>query len=200
MSQIIRPVLPSGRTRYVAGSGIATISDSSIALKPVIDEPSKPMPSSSAPSISDGVIAKLFRCPSMSVNQKRTYSTPSFSTASSTFLRAFGSDVARSLLSIIPICLSLLPESERSSSQKRTRQVDPLEPLDIAELVVHAAHRRVSQIVLCPKAGKARLLRRRDLRLLDRECDAAPSRGARDAGHRVLAGVVDVLLDEPVSH
>ena len=30
------------------------MSDSSIALKPVIDEPSKPMPSSSAPSISLG--------------------------------------------------------------------------------------------------------------------------------------------------
>ena len=34
--------------------GIATMSDSSMALKPVIDEPSKPMPSSSASSISEG--------------------------------------------------------------------------------------------------------------------------------------------------
>ena len=45
------------------------MSDSSIALKPVTDEPSKPIPSSSAPSTSSSVIAKLFRCPSMSVNQ-----------------------------------------------------------------------------------------------------------------------------------
>jgi hypothetical protein len=45
----------------VAGSGIATMSDSSIALKPVMDEPSKPIPSSSAPSSSAGVIEKLFR-------------------------------------------------------------------------------------------------------------------------------------------
>ena len=52
MSQIIRPVMPSGRTRKVSGSGIATMSDSSIALKPVMDEPSKPMPSSRAPSTS----------------------------------------------------------------------------------------------------------------------------------------------------
>ena len=37
------------------------MSDSSIALKPVIDEPSKPIPSFSAPSISLGVTAKLFR-------------------------------------------------------------------------------------------------------------------------------------------
>src|SRR3954465_980610 len=100
MSQIIRPVLPSGSTRYVAGSGIATMSDSSIALKPVIDEPSKPMPSSSAPSSSLVVIEKLFRCPSRSVNQSRTSSIPFSSTCLRTSFRAFGSDVARSLLSI----------------------------------------------------------------------------------------------------
>ena len=71
-SQIMRPTFASpsreGISRNVAGSGIATMSDSSIALKPVTDEPSKPMPSSSAPSTSSSVIAKLFRCPSMSVN------------------------------------------------------------------------------------------------------------------------------------
>ena len=87
--------------RNVAGSGIATMSDSSIALKPVIDEPSKPMPSSSAPCSSLRVIAKLFRCPSRSVNQRRTYSTFSSSTRFSTSCRASGSDVARALLSII---------------------------------------------------------------------------------------------------
>ena len=37
------------------------MSDSSIALNPVIDEPSNPIPSFSASSISAGVIAKLFR-------------------------------------------------------------------------------------------------------------------------------------------
>ena len=82
------------------------MSDSSIALKPVIDEPSKPIPSSSAASTSLGVIAKLFRCPSRSVNQKSTYATPCFSISFSTFFRASGSDVARCLLSIIAICLS----------------------------------------------------------------------------------------------
>ncbi len=82
------------------------MSDSSIALKPVIDEPSKPIPSSSAASISCGVIAKLFRCPSRSVNQKRTYSTFCFSISFSTCLRDSGSDVARCLLSIIAICVS----------------------------------------------------------------------------------------------
>ena len=84
------------------------MSDSSIALKPVIDEPSKPIPSSSAASSSLGVIAKLFRCPSRSVNQKRTYSTFCFSISFSTCLRASGSDVARCLLSIIAIRCFLL--------------------------------------------------------------------------------------------
>ena len=105
MSQIIRPTIVSpsryGMTRKVSGSGIATMSDSSIALKPVIDEPSKPIPSSSAASSSLGVIAKLFRCPSRSVNQKSTYATPCFSISFSTCLRDSGSDVARCLLSII---------------------------------------------------------------------------------------------------
>ena len=80
-SQIIRAtfVSPSfhGIGVKVSGSGIATMSDSSIALKPVIDEPSKPIPSSSAASISLGVTAKLFRCPSMSVNQSSRNSIPS---------------------------------------------------------------------------------------------------------------------------
>ena len=44
----------------------------------------------------------------MSVNQKRAYSTPSFSICFSACLRASGLDVARSLLSIMPI-VSLAP-------------------------------------------------------------------------------------------
>src|SRR5215212_8965966 len=48
------------------------MSDSSIALKPVIEEPSKPMPPSKASSSSCALIEKLFSCPRMSVNQSRT--------------------------------------------------------------------------------------------------------------------------------
>src|SRR3954471_1642543 len=99
MSQIMRPtfVSPSrhGISWYVSGSGIATMSDSSMALKPVIDEPSKPMPSSSASAISLGVTAKLFRWPSISVNQRRMNSIPSSSMRLSTSLRTCGSLVAR---------------------------------------------------------------------------------------------------------
>ena len=47
------------------------MSDSSIALKPVIDEPSKPMPSSNAASSSERLIEKDFSWPRMSVNQSR---------------------------------------------------------------------------------------------------------------------------------
>src|SRR3954447_1207155 len=61
-----------GSTAKVEGSGIAIMSDSSIALNPVIDEPSKPMPPSKASSSSCALIEKLFSWPRMSVNQSRT--------------------------------------------------------------------------------------------------------------------------------
>ena len=50
---------------------MAIMSDSSIALKPVIDEPSKPMPPSNASSSSAALIEKDFSWPRMSVNQRR---------------------------------------------------------------------------------------------------------------------------------
>src|SRR5687768_17398113 len=61
-----------GRIAKVDGSGMAIMSDSSMALKPVIDEPSKPMPPSNASSSSWALIEKLFSWPRMSVNQSRT--------------------------------------------------------------------------------------------------------------------------------
>jgi hypothetical protein len=89
----MRPTLwpPFGMSWKVSGSGMATMSDSSIALKPVIDEPSKPIPSSSAPSSSWSVTAKLLRWPSMSVNQRWTKPTSSSLTLFSTSVRAAGS-------------------------------------------------------------------------------------------------------------
>src|SRR5256886_11496224 len=60
-----------GSTAKVDGSGIAIMSDSSIALKPVIEEPSKPIPASNASSSSSTLIEKDFSRPRMSVNQKR---------------------------------------------------------------------------------------------------------------------------------
>ena len=103
MSQIIRATFVSpcrqGISWKVSGSGIATMSDSSIALKPVIEEPSNPIPSSSAPAISLGVTANDFRCPSMSVNQRRTNSTPSSPIRFTTSRRDSSLDVARFLLS-----------------------------------------------------------------------------------------------------
>src|SRR2546430_752578 len=50
---------------------MAIMSDSSIALKPVMEEPSKPIPPSNASSSSSALMEKLFSCPRMSVNQRR---------------------------------------------------------------------------------------------------------------------------------
>jgi len=63
-SQNMRPTPCSsgrqGSTANVAGSGIAIMSDSSIALNPVIEDPSNPMPASSAPSSSAALIENDF--------------------------------------------------------------------------------------------------------------------------------------------
>ena len=71
----------------MSGSGIAIMSDSSIALKPVIEEPSKPIPPSMASSSSSLVIAKLLSWPRMSVNQSRMNFTSRSSTAAVTSSR-----------------------------------------------------------------------------------------------------------------
>src|SRR5262245_36283098 len=63
---------------------MAIMSDSSIRLNPVIDEPSKPMPSSRAPGSSSRPTANDFSAPKMSVNQSRMNSTFSSSTRAST--------------------------------------------------------------------------------------------------------------------
>ena len=63
---------------------MAIMSDSSIRLKPVIDEPSKPMPSSSAPASSSRPTANDLSWPKMSVNQNRMNSTLCSSTCAST--------------------------------------------------------------------------------------------------------------------
>ena len=60
-----------GSTANVVGSGRAIMSDSSIALKPVIEEPSKPMPPSNASSSSAALMENDFSWPRMSVNQSR---------------------------------------------------------------------------------------------------------------------------------
>src|SRR3954454_19699842 len=210
-SQIMRATFASpsrvGISRNVVGSGIATMSDSSIALKPVIDEPSKPMPSSRAPFSWDGVIAKLFRWPSMWVNQKRTYSTPSFSVCLSTSFRASGSDVARSLLSIIDMrsrSFSRGPPSSqrrrrRSAGEQRAGQVHPLEsPLE-PQPVVHASHRGIREVVLRAQEAVAGGLRPCDLRLLQRSGDPPPARAPRNPGHRMLRRVAGVSLQDRVA-
>ncbi len=69
---------------------MAIMSDSSIALKPVIEEPSKPMPPSKASSSSWALIEKLFSWPRMSVNQRRTKRMSRSSTKDLTSSAVFG--------------------------------------------------------------------------------------------------------------
>src|SRR6188472_1023880 len=75
MSQNIRATPCSsgrqGNTAKVPASGMAIMSDSSIALKPVIDEPSKPIPPSKASSSSSRWIENDLSWPTTSVNQSR---------------------------------------------------------------------------------------------------------------------------------
>ena len=82
-----------GSRRNVDGSGMAIMSDSSIALKPVIEEPSKPMPASKAPSRSCELIENDFSWPRMSVNHSRMKRTPDSRTWARTSAAVVGCSV-----------------------------------------------------------------------------------------------------------
>src|SRR4051794_16898200 len=69
-----------GRTAKVDGSGMAIMSDSSMALKPVIEEPSKPIPPSKASSSCAELIENDFSRPRTSVNHRRMKRIPRSST------------------------------------------------------------------------------------------------------------------------
>ena len=77
-----------GSIRKVDGSGMAIMSDSSMALNPVTDEPSKPIPWASASSSSSRVIAKLFSLPTTSVNHSLMNFTSAPSASRSTHSRS----------------------------------------------------------------------------------------------------------------
>ena len=74
------------------------MSDSSIGLKPVIDEPSKPIPPSNASSSSEELIEKLLSWPSTSVNQRRMKRTSCSRTAAITSSAVCGRSAARSAI------------------------------------------------------------------------------------------------------
>ncbi len=121
MSQIIRATDRSpelhGSTRKDDGSGIAIMSDSSIALKPVTDEPSKPIPCMTASSSSRWVMAKLFSRPTRSVNHSWT------KVMSSSFTRLITS-ARRSSAAVGIVSISLLsPFPGMKKAPGRTAQV-----------------------------------------------------------------------------
>src|ERR687885_320992 len=65
-----------GSTANVLASGSAIMSDSSMALKPVIEEPSKPIPPAKASSSCSELMLNDFSDPRMSVNQRRMKRMP----------------------------------------------------------------------------------------------------------------------------
>ena len=72
------------RIAKLLGSGMAIMSDSSIGLKPVIEDPSNPIPPSKASSSSDELMENDFSWPSTSVNQRRMNRTSLSRTAAMT--------------------------------------------------------------------------------------------------------------------
>src|SRR3954464_4779639 len=168
----------------VSGSGIATMSDSSIALKPVIDEPSKPIPSSSAASISLGVTAKLFRCPSMSVNQSSRNSICSSLIRLSTLLRASGSLVALGLLSTCaPLAPPFKTQTPRTLPRPRRHRLRTVS-------VYRSRERQLFQLGLAP------LVADRPAVEAQSRCDR---RGARCEGGRNPPDVADRAEHRPAS-
>ena len=82
----------------MVASGTAIMSDSSIGLNPVTEEPSKPMPPSKASSSSAALMLNDFSRPRMSVNQSRMKRMPWSSTKALTSSLVRGMSVtARSL-------------------------------------------------------------------------------------------------------
>src|SRR5579884_898369 len=184
---------------------MATMSDSSIALKPVIDEPSKPIPSSSASSTSAGVMAKLFRWPSMSVNQRRRYSTPSSSICLSACFRASGSDVARALLSIIAIVSGAplrrgLPEVLSPRERKRRADDDDDVAIDVAERAVEPLHRLVAGLRPGVDLSETALGCALERALLQRAADPATPDVAAHGRQRVLRPLRPIRVVEQPGH
>ena len=71
------------------------MSDSSIGLKPVIEEPSKPIPPSNASSSSEALIENDFSWPRTSVNQSRMKRTSRSRTTAITSSAVCGRSISR---------------------------------------------------------------------------------------------------------
>ncbi len=74
---------------------MAIMSDSSIALKPVIEDPSNPIPPSKASSSSAALMENDFSCPRMSVNHRRMKRMPRSSASALTSSGVLGWSMVR---------------------------------------------------------------------------------------------------------
>ena len=108
------------------------MSDSSIGLKPVIEEPSKPIPPSNASSSSEALIENLFSWPSTSVNQSRMKRTSRSRTTSIT-----SSAVSRALVLGWPWRRSLSARDHRGAIAQAVQIVTPVGRIYRASAIIH---------------------------------------------------------------
>ena len=125
MSQIMRATDRSpelhGSTRNDVGSGIAIMSDSSIALNPVTDEPSNPIPCMTASSSSRWVMAKLFSRPTTSVNHSWMKVMSSSFTRRITSARRSSAAVGIVSISLLSLVLGMKKAPGWTALSSRTR-------------------------------------------------------------------------------
>src|SRR3954470_6995680 len=147
----------------------------------------------------------------MSVNQKRAYSTPSFSICFSACLRASGVDVARNSLSIMPIRWSLLSARNRCrlpimqsclfpGERQRGANVDDRVPVDVAERAVQLLHRLVPGLRPGVDLGETAVGRASQRVLLQRPGDPAAAQVAANRGQQVLGALRAILVVEQAGH
>src|SRR5215217_8194732 len=129
-----------GSSRNVLGSGMAIMSDSSIALKPVIEEPSKPMPASNAPSRSWELIENDLSWPRMSVNQRRMNRTP----VSRTWARTSSAVVGCSSVSAMKARTLQPAQRPRAQLAQGRGQLAP----HVRQPVLHPGGRPVADVAL----------------------------------------------------
>src|SRR5205823_4613645 len=92
------------------------------------------------------------------------------------------------------------PRLDRASLHPdRSRQVDELQARPVSELLVHAAHGRVREVVLRPEHRHTGLARSGDRGTLQGGRDAAAAAVAADAGHPVLRLAGRGAADERVA-
>src|SRR3954462_2845915 len=136
-----------GSNAKVVGSGTAIMSDSSIGLKPVIEDPSKPIPPSSASSSGAALIENDFRCPSTSVNHSRMNRIPCSSTSALTSSGVCGRSAGWGGMRAEPRGRAALQQPAITPGLELPQGVAQVAPA-LGQLVLHAERRAVLDAAL----------------------------------------------------